>query len=69
MLTDERRGHRLLALTGLGPETLRAGLGDRAVLAAVLDVLLGHEADLVLAAHELGVTPDAFAAARAELDR
>jgi hypothetical protein len=69
VLADEQRGERLLALTGLAPDDLRAGLRDPAVLGAVLDFLLGHEADLIVAAHELGVAPEAFAKARAELER
>jgi hypothetical protein len=67
VLGDERRGERLLTLTGLDAEALRAGLGDPAVLGAVLDFVLGHEADLLAAAEELGVEPQAFAAARTEL--
>jgi outer membrane protein TolC len=69
VLADEQRGQRLLDLTGLGPDALRAGLRNPAVLAAVLDFLLGHEPDLVVAAHELGIAPEAFAAARSELER
>ena len=67
MLADEDRAARLLALTGLTPEALREGLGDPAVLGAVLEFLCGHEADLVAAAHELGVEPQALAQARAKL--
>lgn len=58
MLTDEARAERLLALTGLTPEALRGGLGDRAVLAAVLEFLAGHEADLVAAAIALDLPPE-----------
>jgi hypothetical protein len=67
VLTDEDRAARLLALTGLTPDALRDGLGDPAVLGAVLEFLCGHEADLVLAAHELGVEPRVLAAARTGL--
>ena len=67
MLADEDRAARLLALTGLTPEALREGLGDPAVLGAVLEFLCGHEADLVAAAHELGVEPQALAQAREKL--
>jgi hypothetical protein len=67
VLADEDRAGRLLALTGLTPDALRHGLGDPAVLGAVLDFLCGHEADLILAAHELGVEPQALAAAREKL--
>ena len=64
---DEDRAGRRLALTGLTPEALRGGLGDPAVLGAVLDFLCGHEPDLVAAAHELGVEPQTLAAARGAL--
>lgn len=67
VLADDDRAARLLALTGLTPEALREGLGDPAVLGAVLEFLCGHEADLVAAAHELGVEPQALAAARQAL--
>jgi len=63
VLADEDRAGRLLALTGLTPEALRDGLGDPAVLGAVLEFLCGHEADLVAAAHDLGVAPQALAEA------
>ena len=63
MLTDETRAERLLALTGLTPDILRDGLGDRAVLAAVLEFLAGHEADLVAAAIALDLPPEEIAAA------
>jgi hypothetical protein len=69
LVADERRGQRLLALTGLSGDDLRAGLGDRGVLAAVLDFLLGHETDLLAAAAELEFEPQVFATARAELGR
>lgn len=66
VLTDQPRADRLLALTGLTPDALRGGLGDRTVLAAVLEFLAGHEADLVAAAIALDLPPeDISAAARA----
>jgi hypothetical protein len=67
VLADDDRAARLLALTGLTPDDLRAGLTDAAVLGAVLDFVAGHEPDLVLAAHELGVEPQALVAAREKL--
>lgn len=69
ILTDERRADRLLSLTGLTPQVLRDGIGERAVQAAVLDFLAGHEPDLVLAADALDVEPTAIIAARDELNR
>lgn len=67
MLADDQRAERLLSLTGLTPEVLRANLTDRGTLAAVLDYLAGHEPDLVLAADALNVTPETLVRARAEL--
>jgi hypothetical protein len=67
VLGDEARADRLLALTGLGPDDLRAGLGDPGVLGAVLDFLASHEPDLVAAADELGVEPADLMAARERL--
>lgn len=57
LLQSESRADRLLALTGLSPAALRVGVGDPAVLGAVLDFLAAHEPDLVGAAEALGVAP------------
>lgn len=67
MLADDARAHRLLALTGLTADDLRAGVGDPPVLAAVVDFLSGHEADLVAASAALGVEPGQLVAARESL--
>ncbi len=67
VLADEARAARLLALTGLTPDDLRAGLGDPATLGAVLEFLCAHEPDLVGAAESLGVAPADLAAARERL--
>ena len=64
LLGDEDRAGRLLALTGLAPDDLRAGLDDASVLGAVLDFLCAHEPDLVAAAEALGVSPAELAGAR-----
>jgi hypothetical protein len=69
LLADSRRAERLLALTGLTPDALRAGLGDPAVLVAVLDFLAAHEPDLVAAAEALGVAPEELAGAGEKLKR
>jgi hypothetical protein len=66
-LVDERRAERLLSLTGLTPERLRHGIGDRGVQAAVLEFLANHEPDLVLAADALSTTPQALVAAHRRL--
>ncbi len=64
VLGDSGRAQRLLDLTGLTPDELRAGLGDPGMLVAVLDFLCAHEPDLLAAADALGVTPQQLAAAR-----
>ena len=67
-LGDEDRAGRLLALTGLDAEALRARIGERTVLAASLAFLMANEADLVACARALDVRPEAIAAAAAELE-
>lgn len=67
VLGDGNRAERLLALTGLDADALRAGLGDSAVLGAVLDFLAAHEPDLVAAAAALGIEPGELMAARERL--
>ena len=69
VLADEDRALRLLSLTGLTPDVLRNGLGDPAVLGAVLEFLAAHEPDLVAAAEELGVEPQVLADAARSLAR
>jgi hypothetical protein len=69
VLADDRRAHRFLDLTGLTPDDLRAGIGNREVQLSVLDFLCAHEPDLVAAAESLGLEPAAIAAARESLAR
>ena len=66
-LADDRRAERLLSLTGLTPDRLRNGLGDRRVQAAVLEFLANHDPELVLAADALNTTPEALVAAAGKL--
>ena len=68
VLADEARAERLLALTGLTPEGLRARVRDRDFLAAVLLFLENHEPDLVACAGALAVTPQALVSARQGLE-
>ena len=69
VLQDQDRADRLLALTGLTPDELRGGLGNRAILAAVLDFLCAHEPDLIAAAEAIGVAPTELARAAEALNR
>jgi Protein of unknown function (DUF3572) len=68
-LGDDARAARLLALTGLTPEALRAGIGDRFMLAALLRFLESHEPDLIACAGALGLAPARLVAAREALER
>ena len=68
VLAEEARAARLLALTGLTPDGLRARVQDRDFLAAVLLFLENHEPDLIACAAALGVPPLRLVAARQALD-
>jgi hypothetical protein len=68
IVSDEPRAERLLAMTGLDPDGLRASLGDRATLAAILSFLIAYETDLIACAAALDVKPEALAAAAARLE-
>lgn len=68
-LSDGRRADRLLALTGLDADALRAGVGNRAILSAVLAFLADHEPDLVACAEAIESSPAALIAAKENLSR
>ena len=68
-LSDERRAHRLLDLTGLDAAELRARAGEPSMLAATIAFLENHEPDLLAVSDAIGVKPAALVAARAELER
>ena len=68
-LQEHSRADRLLALTGLTPEQLRARLGDRALLAAALRFLEAHEPDLVACAEALDIPPLDLVETRRRLER
>jgi len=67
-LGEPNRAERLIALTGLAPDDLRARIGDPAVLAACLGFLEGHEPDLIACAESIGATPERLVAARRALE-
>lgn len=64
VLECEDRAARYLELTGLDPDSLRAGLGDPAILASPLEFLANHEPDLIRAAEALAVSPEELVAAK-----
>ena len=63
VLSDDNHAERLLTLTGLSPDALREGVGNRDILVAVMDFLMSHEPDLIAAADALGVDPQMLVAA------
>ena len=69
LAADSDRLGRFLALTGIGPENLREKADDPATLAAVLDHLLGHEADLLAFCADSGLEPSLPGLARERLRR
>jgi hypothetical protein len=67
LLGDNVRASRLLAVTGLTPEDLRARLDDPVVLGAILAFLEAHEPDLIACAEAIGRPPAALVNARERL--
>lgn len=67
-LMDEQRAERLLSLTGLTPEGLRASINERGTQAAILAFLEAHEPDLIACAAVIGVSPAVLVQARQELE-
>jgi hypothetical protein len=63
-LAEPARASRLLALTGLDPEDLRARAGEPAVLAATIGFLAAYEPDLLACAAALEVEPARLIAAQ-----
>jgi hypothetical protein len=61
---DQERLARFLALTGLGPETIRAAAGSPGFLNAVLDHVAGHQELLLALSDEMGTRPETLVEAR-----
>jgi hypothetical protein len=64
LAAEPDRLSRFLALSGLGPENLRAAASAPGFLAAVLDYLLSDEPLLLGFTAEQGVAPESVARAR-----
>ena len=67
-LSDDDRAMRLLALTGLTPDDLRARAGEPGMLAATLCFLENHEPDLIACADALEIAPAELIAVRRRLE-
>ena len=64
---DAAELERLLARTGLTPETLRQQAGDPTLLGGVLDFLLEHDDRVVAFCQDAGLAPDEPTRARSRL--
>jgi len=64
LASDPERIGRFLAITGLGPENVRAAARDSSFLPALLDYLLANEKDLVAFAEEMNLDPARVRAAK-----
>lgn len=64
LAAEPERIGRFLAITGLGPENVRAVARDPSFLPALLDYLLGNESDLIAFAGEMNLDPARVRAAR-----
>jgi len=69
VLGDPPRADRLLALTGLAPDDLRARLDAPETLDAVLGFLEAYQPDLIDCAAHLGISPARLVAARERLSQ
>ena len=65
---DAQRLGNFLALTGLGPDELRAQAREPHLLTAVLDHLLRNENQLLVFAANYGVAPELIGQAHAALE-
>jgi hypothetical protein len=64
LVQDGERLSRFLALTGLGPDTIRKAAASPSFLAAVLDYVVSDEALLIALAGEIGSKPETVVNAR-----
>jgi hypothetical protein len=67
-LGENDRAERMLAVTGLDANDLRARAGEPALLAAVLSFLEAYEPDLIACADDLELQPAMLVAARERLE-
>lgn len=63
IISDDPLRDRFVALTGLEPAEMRAGLANRETLLNILDFLIAHEPDLIAAAEAQAEKPEVLVAA------
>ncbi len=64
LAADPERIGRFLAITGLGPASVRSAARDPSFLPSLLDYLLANETELVAFAGEMNLDPAKVQAAR-----
>ncbi len=64
VLADNDRAQRLLAITGLTADDMRASVSEPWLLGAALSYLEGYEPDLIKCCHEIAIKPEDMVAAR-----
>jgi Protein of unknown function (DUF3572) len=64
LASDPERLSRFLALTGLGPETIRGAAASPGFLGAVLDYVAGDESLLMVLVNEMDEKPETIMQAR-----
>lgn len=67
-LSDGRRAHRFVDMTGIGTDELRRRAGHPDLLAALIRFLEAHEPDLVAVSAQVGVSPELLIDARRQLE-
>ena len=67
VLADDDRAQRLLSLTGLDVDELRATAGSEQTQLAILDYLMAYEPDLIACAETISLPPEKLVQAHALL--
>ncbi|WP_241911907.1 DUF3572 domain-containing protein [Telmatospirillum siberiense] len=67
IFADDVLRDRFVALTGCGSDEVRLRLAQPAFLGAVLDFLLGNDADVIAFAEHAGLAPETMPLARSML--
>lgn len=67
ILQDDNRAERLIAVTGITPDDMRASLGEDWLLSAALSYLEGYEPDLIQCAKDCEMQPEQLVEAAALL--
>ena len=64
ILEEDDRAQRLLAITGLTVDDMRASVAEAWLLGAALSYLEGYEPDLIRCSHDIAIQPERIVAAR-----